>query len=269
MVVSTVRVLYFLPDDGDTEDCPNSFELALKPNETNLNLAVLRQRFPLPGVYHFRLKKSFNGQVVWEDLVDDSQTISTRSGIIVLKISRIKLLSRVNRSPPPSPPLLSSKSSYIAKKKNNPKNLNPSNSISNSNDLLGFDFNQASSDNLNLYVSPKSGSSSFSASPNLSNGKTAAGGYLDSLDWAGLDLNSLNSINSEGSTTDSNSHSMSNSINNSKISSGLSNGHSRKAQSEAEGEHKPITSPSSQANWQRFMDEGRSLQSLAKDFEIC
>mmetsp|Transcript_15159 Transcript_15159/g.36397 ORF Transcript_15159/g.36397 Transcript_15159/m.36397 type:complete len:324 (-) Transcript_15159:374-1345(-) len=96
--MTTIR--YFLPEDGDNEDTPNVF-LAPKPNRPGYPplLGQIKERFPLPGAYHFRFKTALvpgtdrdkNAVAVWMDCVDDNSPVPVWQSSIIAKVTRIAL----------------------------------------------------------------------------------------------------------------------------------------------------------------------------------
>lgn len=82
-----LRVKYFIPEDGDEFDHPNIFMLS---KERNVTLRDIREAFPVPGVYHFRILQAMGNTKVWMDLVDDSEPISSGDSAIFAKVSRIR-----------------------------------------------------------------------------------------------------------------------------------------------------------------------------------
>lgn len=150
-------ILYFIPEDHDSEEFPNAYYLETKEQ---LTLLTLRQSFPLAGVYQFSSKLIVNDRKVWQDLVDDEQLISTEKGFVVLKISRIKLMS-VERKKEPL--------------KGRPK-LKKVNS-----DLLDFGAEHKVEETNNVFVLDKEGDGESRSEPNE---------LLDSLNWNNCSLDS-------------------------------------------------------------------------------
>ena len=46
------NIMYFIPEDGESEKNMNIFLIPTEPSE--VTLAEIREEFPMPGDYHFR-----------------------------------------------------------------------------------------------------------------------------------------------------------------------------------------------------------------------
>ena len=59
MPVTAVSIIYYhLPSDNDDGSFPNAFPIP--KNQADIKLKDIKEKFPLPGTYHFRFKVSFN-----------------------------------------------------------------------------------------------------------------------------------------------------------------------------------------------------------------
>jgi hypothetical protein len=81
------RVKYFIPEDGDDEQHPNLFTLS---KDKGLTLKDLRNAFPVPGVYHFRILRSIGTTKVWMDALDDATDIPVDDKCIFAKVTRLR-----------------------------------------------------------------------------------------------------------------------------------------------------------------------------------
>jgi hypothetical protein len=86
--MSSLRVKYFVPEDGDAPEHPNVFTLRLQSDV--LTLHSLRQQFPVPGVYQFRFMSSVGSLTVWRDLLYDDDCIPAQNGAVFIKASRLQ-----------------------------------------------------------------------------------------------------------------------------------------------------------------------------------
>lgn len=85
-------VRYIVPEDGDDERHPNVFRVE---SAGPLTLAVLKQEFPLPGIYFFRALRTIGGQQLWMDVIEDSSLVvpEGEEANIFLKVSRLQTAS--------------------------------------------------------------------------------------------------------------------------------------------------------------------------------
>lgn len=81
-------VYYYVPTDQDDVDAPNAFPIAKSRGE--IRLKDIREKFPLPGTYHFRFKLKWNdGSAVWMDVTNDESSVPLFEDRIICKILRI------------------------------------------------------------------------------------------------------------------------------------------------------------------------------------
>ena len=82
-----VRVKYYIPEDGDDFEHPNLFTLN---KERGVTVRDLREGFPVPGVYHFRVLQVLGSTKVWMDAMDDAEEIPLYDRCVFAKVSRIR-----------------------------------------------------------------------------------------------------------------------------------------------------------------------------------
>eukprot|EP00511_Aplanochytrium_stocchinoi_P010171 CAMPEP_0204868994 /NCGR_PEP_ID=MMETSP1348-20121228/28229_1 /ASSEMBLY_ACC=CAM_ASM_000700 /TAXON_ID=215587 /ORGANISM="Aplanochytrium stocchinoi, Strain GSBS06" /LENGTH=165 /DNA_ID=CAMNT_0052022141 /DNA_START=171 /DNA_END=665 /DNA_ORIENTATION=- len=160
---SKVSILYYIPEDGDTENYPNVFVLSSKNggDKNRITLGEIKKSFPLPGAYHFRFKKSFKNTYVWLDVSNDEDFAPVHDGVIISKVSR---LSIVRSASPTNPNSIS-----------NPMAINMSeqrNNISSEKDLLGINSSSPSSVDIN----------GNKTSVTVSSNSSSTNDFMD-LDW--------------------------------------------------------------------------------------
>ena len=82
------NVMYFVPEDGETEKNMNIFLIPTDPSE--VTLGEIRAEFPLPGDYHFRFSYSYKSTdcKVWIDLCSENQHVPLVDGEIRMKVAR-------------------------------------------------------------------------------------------------------------------------------------------------------------------------------------
>ena len=82
-------VYYHLPGDADDSGFPNAFPIAKGKNE--IRLRDVREKFPLPGQYHFRFKLKWNesGASVWMDVTNEDSFVPVFEDKIVCKVLRV------------------------------------------------------------------------------------------------------------------------------------------------------------------------------------
>ncbi|CEL98194.1 unnamed protein product [Vitrella brassicaformis CCMP3155] len=78
---------YHLPGDKDDPDHPNAFPILKSPEE--IKLKDVKQKFPLPGVYHFRFKYRQESSFVWIDVTNDDSRVPMFNQKVVAKVLRI------------------------------------------------------------------------------------------------------------------------------------------------------------------------------------
>mmetsp|Transcript_15266 Transcript_15266/g.18020 ORF Transcript_15266/g.18020 Transcript_15266/m.18020 type:complete len:264 (-) Transcript_15266:2020-2811(-) len=161
---SKVSILYYIPEDGDTENYPNVFVLSSKNggDKNRITLGEIKKSFPLPGAYHFRFKKSFKNTYVWLDVSNDEDFAPVHDGVIISKVSR---LSIVRSASPTNPNSIS-----------NPMAINMSeqrNNISSEKDLLGINSSSPSSVDIN----------GNKTSVTVSSNSSSTNDFMD-LDWS-------------------------------------------------------------------------------------
>ena len=79
-------IAYHIPTDKDDIETPNAFRIS--KSIESISLVDIREQFPLPGRYHFRIK--FNGG--WLDLAEDQSAPLpgvVAGGKVVLKVLRL------------------------------------------------------------------------------------------------------------------------------------------------------------------------------------
>jgi hypothetical protein len=85
------RVYYYVPEDGDEEDHPNTFSISSLQQDAKVTLGHVKDAFPLPGAYHFRFKTQFKSTFVWMDVMDDAKRVPVaKDGKITCKVSRLQ-----------------------------------------------------------------------------------------------------------------------------------------------------------------------------------
>jgi hypothetical protein len=86
--MSSCKVYYIIPDDGDDEAHPNMFTIPL--SQQQIKLKDIRAHFPLKRhAYHFRFKKAFQNKYVWLDCIDQDQSIPAYEGVLFCKAARL------------------------------------------------------------------------------------------------------------------------------------------------------------------------------------
>ena len=82
------NVLYFVPEDGESEKSMNIFLIPSDPR--TVTLREVREEFPLPGDYHFRFQYAFKTPEckVWIDLCSEDQHVPQVDGEIRMKVTR-------------------------------------------------------------------------------------------------------------------------------------------------------------------------------------
>ena len=82
------NVLYFVPEDGETEKQMNIFLIQKAPEQ--VTLADIRSEFPMPGEYHFRFQYAFKQSdcKIWMDLCSEDQHVPQYDGDIKVKATR-------------------------------------------------------------------------------------------------------------------------------------------------------------------------------------
>jgi len=105
--MSTTKVYYIVPDDGDDETHPNLFTIPL--SQTAIKLRDVKQHFPLRHhAYHFRFKKAFQNKFVWLDCIDENAGVPAYEGVLFCKCARL------DSQPQPPAPQASSKATATA-----------------------------------------------------------------------------------------------------------------------------------------------------------
>ena len=105
LVRAMSRVKYYIPEDGDEFEHPNLFSLR---KDKGVTLRDLRESFPVPGVYHFRILRSIGQTKVWMDAMDETEEIPVHDKCIFSKVSRIRYPDEA--SCPPVRPAVSASS---------------------------------------------------------------------------------------------------------------------------------------------------------------
>ncbi|CAD7975968.1 unnamed protein product [Amoebophrya sp. A25] len=85
-------VYYHIPTDQDEAQFPNAFPLAKARGD--IKLRDIREKFPLPGQYHFRFKlKWSDSQAVWMDVTNEDSAVPVYDDKIICKVLRISWTS--------------------------------------------------------------------------------------------------------------------------------------------------------------------------------
>ncbi|CAD7957853.1 unnamed protein product [Amoebophrya sp. A120] len=81
-------IYYHVPTDQDEAQFPNAFPLP-KPS-SEIRLRDVREKFPLPGVYHFRFKLKWSDNTsVWMDVTNEDSVVPKFDEKIICKVLRV------------------------------------------------------------------------------------------------------------------------------------------------------------------------------------
>jgi len=86
-------VYYHIPGDQDESQHPNAYPI----HKTEVKLRDVREKFPLPGTYHFRFKYRIEKNVfVWLDFTNEDAVVPTYNNRIIAKALRISWRSNID-----------------------------------------------------------------------------------------------------------------------------------------------------------------------------
>jgi hypothetical protein len=84
-------IKYIIAEDGDDLAHPNAFVIPDKGGASYPTVKDISQKFPVPGIYHFRFLKAMGSNLnVWLDMTDETASVPLgEGGTVFVKASRV------------------------------------------------------------------------------------------------------------------------------------------------------------------------------------